>query len=179
MIKFSVTFAFTLIILFSQHAFAYDFGPGTIDIPDGFQALDIKNVRDQGTIHEFAKQHTNSQLNTSIKVTVYDFGQKLKPVPDGMLLAATESHLLNYLAGMRRHYGEYVYKKMKSISIDNTPAAHVEWSGKLSGNKMHGTVYSLIRGSHVVMLDARDYEGMPYDNLIAAIQAMSAVTLND
>ena len=177
MIKHAITFTFTLCLLFAHPAFAYDFGPGTIDIPEGFESLKVKNVGDKGTIHEFVKPHVDNLHATTIKITIYNFGQKLKRVPEGMLLAANENHLLDYLAGMRRNFSKYTFKKMKSITIDNMPAAHVEWSGALIEDKMNGTVYSLIKGSNVIILDARDYEGLPYDNLIAAIQAMGAVKI--
>ena len=127
MIKYVTTIVFTLCALFAHPAFAYDFGPGSIDIPEGFESLKVKSIRDKGIIHELVKPHADNLHATTIKITVYDFGQKLRRVPQGMLLAASENHLLDYLAGMRRHFSKYTYKKMKSISINNTPAAHVEW----------------------------------------------------
>jgi len=170
---------FIVTLLFSAGVLAYDFGPGNIDIPAGFAGQDTKKVRDLGIIHKFVKKHPDKDIGTLLQITVYDFGQKLRPVPESMMLAAAEGHLLDFTAGLRRHFDKFDYKQMKSLKIDNTPTAHVEWTGNSNGRPMHGTAYCLIKGSKVIIFHVKDISEAPLDNTIQALTVLSAVKLKD
>ena len=169
----------TIILLISTGAMAYDFGAGTIDLPEGFAGPEKKQVRDQGMIHEFSKQHPGTDAATLLQITVYDFGQKLRPVPDSMMLAAAEDHLMDYIAGLRRHFDTFDFKRMPSLKIDGTPTAHIEWTGNSEGRQLHGTAYCLMKNSRVLTFQVRDASEVPLDNTIAALKALAGMKLKD
>lgn len=177
--KYLTQLIFIVTLLFSARAMAYDFGAGTIDLPEGFEQQETRNVRELGMIHEFLRKYPASETGTLLQITVYDFGQKLRPVPESMLLAAAENHLMDYIAGQRRHFDTFDFKQMKSLKLDNTPAAHIEWTGSSNGQQLRGTAYSLMKGSKVITFQVRDTLEAPLDNTIAALKALAGIHLKD
>lgn len=177
--KYLTQLFFIISLLFSGSLMAYDFGPGSIDLPEGFVKTETKNIRDQGLIHEFVKKHPQRNDGTLLQITVYDFGQKLRPVPDSMILAAAEDHLMDYIAGQRRGFDSFEFNRMPSLKIDNTPTAHIEWTATRGEQALHGTALCLLKSSRVVMFQVKDVSEVPLDNTIEALKALTAIKLKN
>ncbi len=165
-----------MLVLAFEGVYAYDFGDGSIDVPEGFEGPVEKSMGQGATTTAFTYPHGNGG-GALLQITAWDPGQDFPQMSDDQLRAGSKQYLLQLIAGVERKRNEFKQQKVEFIQISGHPAAKVTWSGELQGKDVHGVMYCLIFNSKIYSFHTQDFSSFNERYSALAVNAIEAVEL--
>lgn len=176
---FILALAFTAIAVLPNVAAAAEFTlePLSIQVPEGFEGP-ISQSQGSATLVVFTRPNPDTAAKTLLQISIYDFGEKLRGLPDTARGVASERYLLQFLAGVERRRTDFKRSDPVHITLSGIPAAKVTWSGRADGTQAVGTMYCVIVGTQVVSFHTQDAGTEPTPAMKEAVDAIEAVKVS-
>jgi len=169
-------FLFFLFVLISSTVKAYDFGDGSINIPDGFEGPITQSVGQGASLIGFTFPH-GSAGGALLQITIWNPGQKFPEMSINELKAGSEKYLLQFLGGIEKKRNNFKQSQVEFVQISGNPAAKVTWTGLVQGEEAHGVMYCLVFNSTIYSFHTQDLSsyGGRYTKL--AVNAFESIEL--
>ena len=165
-----------LIVLISGAVNAYDFGDGSIDIPEGFEGPITQSMGAGASSTAFTFHHDSSG-GTLLQITTWNPGQTFPSMSIEELRAGSEQYLLQFLGGIERKRENFKQSQVEFIQISGHPVAKVSWSGKAQGEDVHGVMYCLVFNSKIYSFHTQDFSSFGGIHTNSAVEAFESIEL--
>lgn len=123
----------------------------------------------------YARDRPAGEVRTLLQITIIDFGEKFREIPQDKLSVATEHYLLSFLDGIERRRTEYTQSEPITLILGGFPASRSKWAGALDGRKAHGVMYAVIVGTKLYVLHAQDSADAPPEDIESALQSIESL----
>jgi hypothetical protein len=151
-----------------------DAGPLVIAVPEGFEGPTRSNAEGGITIGWFKRQPA-SDGGTLLQISAIDIGTSLDGITPAQRTEATAHYLLEFVRGIGQRLRNFELGDIEQASLAGLPAAHVHWSGILSGKATVGIMYCVLVHHSVVSLQTQDVGSEITPAMYTAIGAIEGV----
>lgn len=163
-----------LLLLTPVQIQAYEFGDGSLEIPEGFEGPVTQNMGQGFSSTVFTYPH-DSDTGTLLQISAWNPGQSFPQMTDQDLKIGTEQYLLQFLSGVQRKRESFKKGEVEFIEVSGHPMAKIQWSGTVQGKEVHGVMYCLVYNSKIYSFHTQDFlsfEGKYTDLAVNAFEKM-------
>lgn len=165
------------LFLLSGLAHGFNFGDGSIDIPDGFNGPFSQSLGPGVNATAFIFEHT-PQAATLLQISSWNPGKPMPEMSREQLEALSSKYLLEFLSGIERKREEFKKGVVTFVKVSNHPVAKIEWEGVLNGKSLHGTMYCFILNSKIYSFHTQDqveFKGRYKDIAVKAFESANFI----
>ena len=169
------TFSLALLCMAgTANAIPYDSGIVHMEIPAGFEGPVTQQPTMEATVGAFVKHYPSDTRGTLIEITTYEFGAKLRSMPDSERIPTMDRYLEQFLGGVERKRTAFTSTSPVHVTIGGLSASRATWNGVAQGQNMSGVMYCVIVGGVVVVFHTQDFDDAPPENRAAAIRSIES-----
>ncbi|GAB3252939.1 hypothetical protein [Chitinimonas naiadis] len=174
--RFLIGFLCSLLALPAMSA-PYENTDISIDLPAGFSGPLVRKQNEQRYTLIFSKSYPDDPTKTVLQVTVTKLDKKPATMGDEDLIKVANRHLAENMADMSRHRDSFMAAPPERLKISGLPAARGTWTGKLQGKEVTGTLYTVLSGQNLFLLQTQDLKRVPAEGLQQAALAIETIRL--
>lgn len=169
-------FFYLLFFLVSVQVQAYDFGDGSIKIPEGFEGPVTQNMGQGASATAYTYPH-DSNTGTLLQITTWDPGQSFPQMTNEELKSGSVQYLLQFLSGVQRKRDSFKKGEVELIEVSGQPVAKIAWSGSIQGKEVHGIMYCLVYNSKIYSFHTQDFSSFKGKYTKLAVTAFESIEL--
>jgi hypothetical protein len=145
----------------------------SLRLPRGFMII-TPQQRGAARMFGFARYHADLETSTAIQVTFVDPSQ---PPPAEPTKKDREQLLAVLLKGIGAKKTDWTLSEPSEVEIGGVRFATADWTGKMQGKAMQGTLHVTIAGNKVVILSAEDFQPFAGDTIPLAKEVFRSFSL--
>ncbi len=144
----------------------------SLRLPRGFM---IFAPQEQGParMFTFGRLHADLETSTIIKVALVNDSQ----LPAEPTKNDREEVLALFLKGISAEKTDWTLSEPSEAEIGGLRFATADWTGKMEGKAMQGTLYTTIAGNKIVVLSAQDFQPFTGDTVPLAKEVFRSFSL--
>ncbi|HEY9101058.1 hypothetical protein [Chitinimonas sp.] len=156
----------------------FDNADFTIELPEGFTGPQIKNdPNGYGLV--FSKGHAGDNTRTVLEIAVAALKDKPATLSETDLQKLANHMLAGRMALVATRRQSFIAAPPATLRLSKLPAARGSWSGKVQGVDATGSIYAVVAGKRVFMLQAQDQKRPQQQDLEAAMRAIEAIQIKE
>lgn len=169
-------YLYLLFFLVSVQVQAYEFGDGSIKIPEGFEGPVTQSMRQGASVTAYTYPH-DSNTGTLLQITSWNPNQSFPQMTNEELKVGSEKYLLQFLSGIQRKRDSFKKSGVEFIQISGQSVAKIKWSGAIQGKEVHGIMYCLIYNSKIYSFHTQDFSSFKGKYTQLAVGAFESIEL--
>lgn len=156
----------------------FDNADFSINLPEGFTGPQVKK-ENNGYSLVFSKGHGDDTTRTILEIAVATAKDKPATLGEADLQKLANHLLAGRMALVATRRQAFIAAPPATLKLSKLPAARGSWSGKVQNIDATGTLYAVVAGKRVFMLQAQDKKRPKQDDLEQAMQAIEAIQIKD
>lgn len=146
----------------------------SLRLPRGFMIAPPQQYGAATRMFGFARYHADLETWTAIQVTFVDPSQ---PPPAEPTKKDREQLLAVLLKGISAKKTDWTLSEPSEVEIGGVRFATADWTGKMQGKAMQGTLHVTIAGNKIVLLSAEDFQPFAGDTIPLAKEVFRSFSL--
>jgi len=146
-----------------------------LDVPAGFVGPERMTPDHKTETIAYSRERPAGEFRTLLQITIIDFGEKLREIPQDKRTIATEYYLLSFLEGIERRRSEYTESEPTTVVLGGQPASRAKWNGVIEGRKVHGIMYAVIADTKLYILHTQDSVDAPQSDMESAVRSIESL----